>query len=95
MTHIENHPFAFIDGTGAVINVAMFATHDESFVDSLTELYPMAVDAISCCDHGMAGIGQIWDGETFNDPEYWSVIPEPAYVEDRELVPLDPALITD
>ena len=69
MEHLENHPQAFVNANGVVVNVAIFQDHDDALIaDCLKYSSPPAEKAIDCCAKGEAKIGQIWTGRKFVDP---------------------------
>ena len=75
--HLENHPQAFIDADGVVVNIAILELHDDKLMKQLVLLEPFAVSSVDCCEFGAARIGQIFDGAQFID----TVVEEPIVEE--------------
>jgi hypothetical protein len=63
MTHLSEHPHAFVKD-GIVTNVAVFDSHDSELLALFAA--ETSCELICCCDHGMASIGDTWDGITFS-----------------------------
>jgi hypothetical protein len=81
--HIEEHPYAFLDAEGVVVNVAVFIEHNDLLATTLAK-ESGGVSAISLCDAGNASIGWqrvndlwkpispfaswVWNGATWQAP---------------------------
>jgi hypothetical protein len=64
MEHLEEHPHAFLTGN-VVINVAVFAEHDEELIDLICQAND-GEQSLCCCNLGMVPrTGWTWDGTTF------------------------------
>ena len=68
MEHLENHPQAFVDADGNVLNVAIFADHDADLIASIASGDYRVVEVVDCCEHGEASVGYTWDGTAFAAP---------------------------
>jgi hypothetical protein len=67
-THLENHPQAFLDANGIVVNVAIFNDHDEQLIARCVELDQLGETSVDCCRFGEAVIGWSWNGKKFVAP---------------------------
>ena len=68
MAHLENHPQAFIDADGIVVNIAIFNEHDAELIAHLVQVDQFGKTSVDCCRFGEAVIGWIWNGESFASP---------------------------
>jgi hypothetical protein len=79
MTHLEQHPHAFINSSGYVVQIAAFNEHDNELLQSIkTQLEENSnekLDVICCCDHGSANIGWRWTDSCWQPPS-----PYPSWV---------------
>ena len=67
MEHFEDHPHAFL-ANNVVINVAVFAEHDEELIDFICQANG-GEQSLCCCNLGMvAPMGWTWNGTTFIEP---------------------------
>jgi hypothetical protein len=64
MTNTELLDYAFIDVNGTVLNVCVFAGHDENLLETIKNSLNASA-YISCKDNGLAAIGGTWDGQYF------------------------------
>jgi len=67
MTHLDEHPHAFVID-GLVVNVAIFAEHNEPLIAEVAATYGNAI-AVCCCNVGvMPSVDWAWDGSQFIEP---------------------------
>jgi hypothetical protein len=66
MTHIENHPQAFVNERGIVDSIAVFAEHDADLIAACMDA-AIVTSVVDCCEHGVPRIGQVWTGTEFID----------------------------
>lgn len=73
MIHLDNHPHAFINTSGYVVQVAVFSEHNEELLQSikkqLEENYNEILDTICCCDNGNTDMGWKWTGQCWQPPQ--------------------------
>ena len=68
MEHLQEHPHAFLDTDGMVINVAVFYEHDENLIKAVSDTMN-AVTFVCCCDNGLAQVGWKWLGTCWQPPK--------------------------
>ena len=75
MTHLENHPFAFIDANDTVTDILLFDSHEVSLLEQVKEL-KNSKEYVSCCEYGTGYVNGTWDGTKF-----WLPKPFPSWVK--------------
>lgn len=71
MEHQNEHPHAFVKN-GRVVNVAVFAEHDQELIERV-RVEQDADEAVCCCDNQyVPSLHWSWDGSSFEaaTPEY-------------------------
>jgi hypothetical protein len=67
MTHLDNHPQAFIDANNIVINVLAYSSHDTDLIAATKtvqeEVFGKTLTPIDCCVEGWANVDEKWLGE--------------------------------
>jgi hypothetical protein len=79
MNHLENHPHAFFDADGKVIQVALFSGHNHALLDQVKEEFGYHSHRC-CCDNGLAYIG----GDFYNG-KFYTAQPYPEWVRDESV----------
>jgi hypothetical protein len=68
MSHLENHPHAFLNEEYIVINILDFQSHDDGLLASVKD-YLKAGSYVSCCEYGAAYIGGDFYSNKFYAPK--------------------------
>lgn len=68
MGHLENHPYAVLDENNFVINLLVFAEHDDILIEQVKK-HLNAVQMISCCEFGEAQIDCYFYNNVFYPPK--------------------------
>lgn len=79
MTHLDNHPHAFIDSNNLVIGVYLFDEHNAELLEKM-KTHLSAVEVLSCCEFGIAS-----NGSEFYNGKFYGIKPYPEWVRNEEL----------
>lgn len=79
MSHLDNHPHAFLNNQDIVINIFNFQSHDSILLDQVKEQIK-ADSYISCCEYGLAYI----NGDFYNN-KFYLPKPFPSWIRNEDL----------
>lgn len=86
MTHLSNHPHAFLNEDSKVISVVLFNSHDDNIVNAVKDNIG-AANVKDCCQYGDAGVGMYFYDNVFYPPK-----PYESWIKNEQSVTWDPPI---